>query len=447
MHPVTSAAVLALASIVTACSLAPRATEAERQRADAAGVAWELPRAERRLPELPERPDWRDVVGRALVANGALEAAYREWQAALARIDAAAAYPNTNVSVGFEYLVSGNGLSAWDRTTLEFGVDPMQNLAFPTKVMTAGEIALAEAQAAGERFAAARFALKRRVLTTWWEHVLAAERVRLARESQALARLGVATATARAASGDAGGAAADAVGAEAAVLAADAEVDRLEAERTMLRATLNALVLRPADAPLEPPATLPPPRPLPPEETLTTRDAPELRALAHEVAGREHALDLAWQQIIPDVNPFVGLTGSMERAAGIMLSIPVRIPLIRAGIAEARAMLARAEALRDQAGHDRDADLVGTLAALRDADRRAALWSERIVPALEQVAEARRAQYAAAPGGFAELLEAEQAVVDARLLAAELRVARETRLAQLEEIVGADAEALAGGAS
>lgn len=444
MHPFLSAGVLALASIVTACSLAPRATKAERARAEAAGVAWEGPRAERRLPELPAAPDWRDVVGRALVANGELEAAYREWQAALARIDAAAAYPNTNVSVGFEYLVSGQGLSAWDRTTLEFGFDPMQNLAFPTKVLAAGEIALAEARAAGERFAAARFALKRRVLTTWWDYALAAERVRLAEETLALARLGAATA--RAGTG-AGGGVADALGAEAALLEADADLARLEAERTGLRAALNALVLRPAAAPLEPPATLPPPRPLPADAALSTQANPMLRALAHDVAGREEALDLAWQQIIPDVNPFVGLTGSMERAAGLMLSIPIRIPLIRAGIAEARAMLARAEALRDQAGHDRDAELVATLAALHDADRRAALWSERIVPVLGEVAAARRASYAAEAGGLAALLEAERTVLDARLLAAELRVARETRLAELEELVGADAEALAGGAS
>lgn len=443
MYPVIVAGGLALASLLTACSLAPRATTAERERADAAGVAWTAPRAERRLPELPACPDWRDVVGRALLANGALEAAYREWQAALARIDAAAAYPNTNVSVGFEYLVSGQGLSAWDRTTLEFGVDPMQNLAFPTKVLAAGEIALAEAQAAGARFAAARFALKRRVLTTWWEHALAGERLRVARDAQALAQLGVATATARAASGEG---VADAVAGDVGVLEADAELGRLDAEQTMLRATLNALLLRPAAAPLEAPALLPPPRPIPPDGTLTTRDNPELRALAHEVAGREEALDLAWQQIIPDVNPFVGLTGSMERAAGLMLSIPVRIPLIRAGIAEARAMLSRSEALRDQAAHDTDADLIGTLAALRDADRRAVLWSDRIVPALVQVATMRRASFAG-DGDLGELLDAERAVLDARLLAAELRVARETRLAQLEEIVGADAEALAGGAS
>ncbi|MCW5891770.1 MAG: TolC family protein [bacterium] len=444
MHPALPAVALALASVATACSLAPRAATTERQRAEAAGGAWIVPRADRHLPALPLAPGWRDVVGRALVANGELEAAYREWQAALARIDAAAAYPNTNVSVGFEYLVSGQGLSAWDRTTLEFGFDPMQNLAFPTKVLAAGEIALAEARAAGERFAAARFALKRRVLTTWWQHALAGERVRLAYDAQALARLAVATA--RAATG-AGAQAADAVTADAALLEAGAEIGRLEAERTALRATLNALVLRAADTPLDPPATLPAPRPLPVPDGRGIAGNPGLRALAHDLAGREHALDLAWQQIIPDVNPFVGLTGSMERAAGVVLSIPVRIPLIRAGIAEARAMLSRAEALRDQAGHDRDADLVATLAALHDADRRATLWSERIVPALAQAAATRRAAYAAEAGGLGDLLDAERAVVDARLLAAELHVARETRLAELEELVGADAETLAGGAS
>jgi outer membrane protein, heavy metal efflux system len=445
MHCAHIAGVLALASTLTACSLAPRATKDERRRADAAGVAWTADRPARRLPELPVCPDWRAVVERALLANGGLEAAFREWQASLARVDAAAAYPNTNVSVGFDYLVSGSGLSGWDRTTLEFGFDPMQNLAFPTKVLSAGEIALAEARSAGERFAAARFALKRRALTTWWEHALAGERLRVAREARDLAVLAGAGALA---GSSAGAGVAEAIVAETATLQADAEVDRLEAERTALRATLNALVLRPVDTPLDPPSTLPPPRPLPVDDAalpaLLARDNPELRALDDDLAGRDEALDLAWQQIIPDVNPFVGLTGSMERAAGMILSIPVRIPLIRAGIAEARAMLSRAEALRDQAGYDRAADLAATLAALRDADRRAALWSERMVPALGQVAATRRAAYASGPTGLADVLDAERAVLDARLLAAELRVARETRLAQLEELVGADAETLGG---
>src|SRR5439155_18110304 len=104
----------------------------------------------RALPELPDHPSWRDVLHRAFLANGELEAAYFEWQAAVARINQAAAYPNSNVAVGFDYMFSGERMKSWDRTTISAGFDPSLYLALPTKVTKAGEGARDEARAAGQ---------------------------------------------------------------------------------------------------------------------------------------------------------------------------------------------------------------------------------------------------------------------------------------------------------
>ncbi|HWP65283.1 MAG TPA: TolC family protein, partial [Candidatus Limnocylindria bacterium] len=182
--------------------LAPRGTREERLRAAEAGAAWRRPPAERVLPVLGERPDWRELLRHALLANGELEAAYHEWQAALARIDVAAAYPDTNLALDYEYLFSGDNLKAWDRSTLTLGIDPMRNLSFPTKVIARGKVALADAQAAGDRFRAMKLAVQRDVLTAWYDYALAAERLRIARETAALAGLGGDVALARAEAGD-----------------------------------------------------------------------------------------------------------------------------------------------------------------------------------------------------------------------------------------------------
>src|SRR2546428_10384365 len=96
-----------LMMILSGCVLAPKGTDDERARLAAAGKPYARPVESRALPELPDHPSWRDVLHRAFLANGELEAAYFEWQAAVARINQAAAYPNSNVAVGFDYMFSG----------------------------------------------------------------------------------------------------------------------------------------------------------------------------------------------------------------------------------------------------------------------------------------------------------------------------------------------------
>ena len=146
-----------LALALSGCVLRPAGTDEERAKLDRVGTSFERPYEQRELPELPADPAWRDVLHRAFLANGDLEVAYFNWKAAVHRIDMAAAYPNTNLSLGFEYMFSSESMKSWDRTTVTAQPDPMANLAFPTKVKQAGRIALADAQAAGERFRSAKF--------------------------------------------------------------------------------------------------------------------------------------------------------------------------------------------------------------------------------------------------------------------------------------------------
>src|SRR3954463_476348 len=87
----------ALAGVfLSACVLAPKGTSEEQAAARAAGRPYERPFEQRDLPNLPANPTWQDVLRRAFLANGDLEAAYWEWRGALARIPQVANYPNTN---------------------------------------------------------------------------------------------------------------------------------------------------------------------------------------------------------------------------------------------------------------------------------------------------------------------------------------------------------------
>lgn len=430
------------ALLLEGCSLATREAADERRRMEAAGTVYESPE-ERPSPYLPPEAGWRDVLRHAFLHNGELEAAYFAWRAAVERIDVAAGYPNTNVSVGFEYLFSGGNLTGWDRTSLSVGFDPMQNLSFPTKVYAAGLVATEDARAAGERFAAARFALRRKVLSAWLDYALLAERIRVQREQITLLTVGAESAAARVRGGRP----------QDELLMADVEHGHgehmlldLEAALPAARARLNALIGRSADAPLDPP-TLPAPRPLPDDAALLaagTGANPELAALARDASGRAAALDLARQQYLPDINPFAGITGSMEQAAGAAIRLMTTIPQIRAGIREARASLRGSEALARQGGLDRDAAFVAAVLALRSAERQLALLRDHVEPSAIQASATAERAYAAGAGDFATWLTARQALLELRVTVAETRVAREHQVAEIEMLAGVDAERLAG---
>lgn len=439
-------AVVALGALA-GCSLAPREAARERADAESAGRPYALPAPERVQDELPPDADWRTLLRYALRNNGELEAAYFEWLAAIERIDIAATYPNTNVSLGFDYLFSGGNLTAWDRTTLTVGFDPMENLAFPTKVLAAGRVATEEARSAGQRFAATKFALQRRVLEAWLDYALLAERVRIQREQLELLDLAADTAAARVRGG----------APQQELLSA--EVERQHGRHELIelqdllpqaRAQLNALLGRPADAPLAEPA-IPAPRPLPADDdrllAFGTRANPTLAALARDAAGAAEALDLARQQYFPDVNPFVGFEGSIAQVVGAAITLPSKIPQIRAGIREARANLRAAEALRRQAGLERDAAFVATLIALRSSERQHALLEHHVVPAAAQAAEAAERLYTTGAGDLPTLITARRTLLELRLALAEARIARERNVATLEELAGIDAEQLVAAAA
>ena len=154
---------------------------------------------------------------------------------------------------------------------------------------------------------------------------------------------------------------------------AEIELDGVQAEARASRAKLNGMLARDADAPLALGRSLPEPRTLPVDDAALiaagVENNPELRALAFAVTARQDALDLARLQYLPDFNPFAGFTGSIQQTLGVGVSLPTRLPQIRAGIEEARAMLREAGAELRQAQLDRRTSFRGaTLCRERQAE-------------------------------------------------------------------------------
>ena len=438
------APLVAATALLSGCVLAPKEAAEQRARLRAAGEPYRVPFEGRALPELPPQPAWPDVLRRAFLANGELEAAYHEWAAAVARIPQAGAYPNTPVALDFGYTFSGERMKAFDRTSVTAGFDAAEGLAFPTKVYQAAKVATRDAEAAGERFLAAKFALQRRVLTDWSDYALAAEQARIQRENLSLLRLLLDTAGGRV---RAGGPQRDLLRTEIEYRLAQNRLADVDAGLPQVRARLNAMLGRPADAPLPPPGELPPPRPLPADDAALVAAAaaanPELAGLARLVEGRRDALELARMQYIPDLTPAAGFTGSVEQFVGLGLTLSTVIPEIQGMIRESRADLRRVEAVYRQTRLDRQAQLVAALYVLRNSERQAALFAGQVLPASERVlADVRRA-YTAGTADYLQLIDAQRTLLDVRLMLAEFRTARERSLADVEALAGIDVETIA----
>ena len=445
-----ASACLALLLLAGGCVLTPRGTKEEQAAVEHAGrdAQYEETFDKRDLPDLPPNPQWRDVLQRAFLANGDLEAAYFEWKAAMARIPQAAGYPNSNLAPSFSYMFSGGRMKAWDRTTVNVGFDPMENLAFPTKVSQAGKVALEQARAAGKRFAAQKFELQRKVLTAYLELAMHEEKIRIQTDNVSLLKLLAQTAADRV---NVGGNQQDLLRAQTQYRLADNELATMGAQHMAMRAMLNGMLVRPADAPLNLPLGLPAPRPLGADDARLISSAtdtnPELARLSREVAGRADALELARMGFIADINPMAAFTGNVSQIVGAMVIIPTTIPEIRGRIDEARATLRASEAVLRQARSDRAAEFVAALYFMRNAERQVDVFRRAILPRAEQALSSSRQSYSTGQGTFTDLIDAQRTLLDVRLLIVEAQVEREKRLTELEALAGVDIETLAAAAT
>lgn len=437
---------LLTAFLLSGCVLAPRETADEQARLATVGKQhqFESPYADRVLPELPAVASWQDVLQRAFLANGDLEAAYFDWKASLARIPQVANWPNSNLAPNFSYLFSGGRMKSFDRTTATLGFDPMENLSFPTKTAQAGKVAFEEARSAGQRFVAKKFEIQQKVLDAYLDLALQEERVRVQGEQVALLKALSETAADRVRTG---GNRQDLLKAQTDYRLAQSILATDESQQITMRAMLNGMLERAPAAPLGLPPGLPTPRTIPVDDAkllaVATDRNPELSALAAQVRGRTDALELARMAWIPDINPAAAFTGGVTQVVGAMLILPTTIPEIRGKIDESRAMLQSTRAMLRQTQSDRAASFVAALYMLRNSERQVAFLEQQVLPQAKQVLDGARQSYSSGTGTYLELIDGRRTLLEVRLMIAEQKIEREKRLAELERLAGVDMESLA----
>jgi outer membrane protein, heavy metal efflux system len=430
---------IALAAVgVAGCTVHPPGESRQRRLALAAGKPYLQPIQNH--PVLPAHPTRDDLVRYALLNNASVEQKYWQWRSALEQVPIEGTQP-ANLAL-FGSLTITDGYNSLGQTTASAGNGPMNSILLPPKLDVAARRALETAKAAGLRFRQAQFDLRAKVLSADDDLALQGELIRLEEQNHQLLQLILMQTQARTRAGQAG---------QQDLLKAENEVDlsanaiaNMQSKIPALKAAVNALLNRRADAALPIPAQLPPFAPLEMNDrrivTLAADRNPQLKALADEIRANHKGIELAKLQYLPNVALTMGtnLTGVMQSLSG-MITVPfIRYEAIQAAIAQAQANLRANEAARRQVADDLAARLVQDLATLHDADRQLTLFDATILPRARQQVRLARAAYEAGNASLLDLLDSQRMVIGLQRLAADLQVARDQRRLDIESIDAAD---------
>jgi outer membrane protein TolC len=422
--------------LLTGCTIHPPGERAERDAADRAGKPFVGQPEARIVPPLPADPTPEQLVDYALQTNADLEQQYWQWKSALEQVPQDGTQP-TNLALSANLSIS-RGRTGADQTTLSAGNDPMADIVLPPKLSAAAKRSLETARAAGLRFRKAQFELRSKVLSAWYDYALTSELIRLEQANGQLLKTTAMVVEARNRAGSAG--LQDVLKASNELDMSGNDIASMQAMLPTQRAALNALLNRPADAPLPVPTALPPPLPLHSTDaqllTWAGERNPELAALARDIASREHSVTLARLQSLPDFSISAGtdLQGITQGLLGMVTVPALRREAIDAAIAQAQANLRIAEAMRRQSQNDLASQVISDLATIRDADRQLQLFEKTILPRAEQAVTVARSAYESGHATFIDLLDSQRSLISIRRLIVNLRATRAKRLAELDAL-------------
>jgi cobalt-zinc-cadmium efflux system outer membrane protein len=225
------------------------------------------------------------------------------------------------------------------------------------------------------------------------------------------------------------------------------ELVTLEAEARQANARLNALLARPASAPLAEPA-LARPWPAPAqldfaalEERVRSRN-PLLFAEEARVRSAEKGRELAYKNRIPDfmvgIQPTQYQTSFKEWTLMFELNIPLQQESRRSQEREAEKMLDAAKARKDATANQLLADLSENLSGIDAARRMEQLAQTNLLPQAELTFKAALASYETGKVDFATLLDAQRQIRKAKQDVIKARAEQQGRLADIERLIGED---------
>ncbi len=239
----------------------------------------------------------------------------------------------------------------------------------------------------------------------------------------------------------------DAIRAQVEKSSLEAEFVAMESERHHQMVFLNAMLARPANAPLADPVAL---RPLPPAAKLDPAalaerlqaNNPQLAIEGARLTAAEKGRELAYRNRYPDFTVGVVPMQVQSRVDSWSLMLEMNIPLQqgtrRAQEREAERMLEAAQARKEALGHRLLGDVAAALSNLDAARATERITATRLLPQAELTFKAALAGYETGKVDFATLLDAQKQIRSARLSLFRAQAAQQARLAEIERLLGED---------
>jgi len=221
----------------------------------------------------------------------------------------------------------------------------------------------------------------------------------------------------------------------------------LESDREGVRAALNALLARKANAPLATPERLrpvPPPAKLEPDalaERLRERN-PQLFTEDARIRAAEKNRELAYRNRYPDftvgVSPIQMGSRVNEWELMVEVSIPLQQESRRRGESESELMLSAARARKEAAAARLAGELYENVAGLEAARRIETLITTSLLPQAQATLEAALVGYETGKVDFATLLDAQRQIRKSRQDRLKAQADAQMRLAAIERLLGED---------
>lgn len=225
------------------------------------------------------------------------------------------------------------------------------------------------------------------------------------------------------------------------------ELVMLESERLQVDARLNALLARPAQAPLAPPESL---RKMPAATLLDTAlleqrvrsHNPQLFSEEARIQSAEKSRDLTYKNRYPDFTLAISPTQTDRSVKEWSLMLEVNIPLQqtsrRAMEREAEAMVSAARSRKEAAANQVLAELAQNLAGMEAARRTEVLASSSLLPQADLSFSSALASYENGKLDFAALLDAQRQIRQAKQSQLKAQFEAQMRLAEIEKLLGED---------
>lgn len=377
--------------------------------------------------------------------NPGVEAAFHRWKAATERITPAQTLPDPRLNFG-EYFRDVETRVGPQKQSIGFS----QMIPWFGTLRLHGNIAAQDALIAQRRFEAARDRLYFEVTSAYAEYYYLDQSAQITRDLLDLTQgaEGVAQAKYRAASGPY----ADVIRAQTELGRLEDQLLALDAKSQPAMARLNAVLNRPTQATVAPPADLPAESLAVSDSVLlirATQDNPALRALDLAVQKEDDAVRLAQRKFFPSFTlgldyintgdarmPGVADSGKDPVIGRFSINIPIWRGAYRAGQRDAEARRRAAELDRTDRENQLQSRMQSVLFDFHDSERKIDLYHDALIPKAQQSISASMQGYEAGQVDFLDLLDAQRMLLEFELAEKRARANRLIRLAELRMLVG-----------